>query len=54
MMHAPRRPTVANKVAEPYLGFVAASAGVLPAILNRERDSAGVNLLVDGMEGVRI
>ncbi|KAL2047233.1 hypothetical protein N7G274_001252 [Stereocaulon virgatum] len=35
---------------KPYLGFVAASAGMLPAILNGER----ANLLMDGMEGVRI
>ena len=36
---------------KPYLGFVAASTGVLGEVL-RGRD--GVSGLVDGMEGVRI
>ena len=45
---------VADRVVEPYLGFVAASAGVLPEIMKRRRDSAGASLIVEGMEGVRI
>lgn len=39
---------------KPYLGFVAASAGVLPEIMKGRVESEGAAALVDGMEGVRI
>ena len=39
---------------KPYLGFVAASAGVLGEVLKGREGGGGVSGLIDGMEGVRI